>query len=349
MGPFFSEIKYLGGAGQDFIELAVPEGTDISNLVIIVYNSNGTIRSETNVSDITSTTNNNGRDIYVLDNTQGTPFNGIALNNGLALFDTTNPTTPIQFVSFEDTVTNVTTTLGPGGQTIPEIGSDEIGQAGANMSLQSPDGVSYFEGSPTEGVAPCFVEGTKIATINGPIAVEDLEIGDMVRTMDAGFQPIRWIGSKTLRASDLKRSPHLKPITIAKNAFGKRGPARQLTLSPQHRVMLSNWQTTLTTGESEVLVAVKHLINDRTIQGVSPDNVTYFHLMFDQHQVIFAEGLAVESFHPGDYILSQSDEEVLAEILELFPELETDPHAYPTARLVIPSHQAQILTRSIFG
>ncbi|MGI3186312.1 Hint domain-containing protein [Nioella aestuarii] len=174
-------------------------------------------------------------------------------------------------------------------------------------------------------VVPCFTPGTRIDTPDGPVAVEALEVGDMVLTMDRGEQPIRWIGSVNLTPNQLALSPSLRPILLRAKAFGPNQPDRDMLLSPQHRVLLSGAQVTLLFGEPEMLIAARDLVNDSTITSAPPqDGVTYIHFMFDQHEIVRADGIWAESFRPGPMTMPALCEDSRQELLQLFPCLALD-------------------------
>ncbi|MEM6896518.1 MAG: Hint domain-containing protein [Pseudomonadota bacterium] len=184
---------------------------------------------------------------------------------------------------------------------------------------------------------PCFVSGTLLLTPEGEKRIDDLEPGDLVITHDAGPQPIRWIGSRTMQAKG-----KFAPIMITDGALGDH---RQLLVSPQHRVLIRDTLSELLFGESEVLVSAKHLVNDRSIRPMEGGFVTYVHLLFDSHQVVFSEGLATESFLPGSQTNDCFEEAVLEEICEIFPELNPDTgDGYsPSARRTLRAYEAQVL------
>ncbi len=158
---------------------------------------------------------------------------------------------------------------------------------------------------------PCFVRGTKIATLQGAKLVQDIEIGDMVLTADHGFQPVRWVGNRKVAGN----AEHA-PIRIAKGAMGNH---RVLLVSPQHKMLVRGWKADLIFGAEEVLVPAKALINDKDIIVQRQSEVEYFHIMFDQHELIFAEGCATESFDPSADLITK-DPDVFEELLALFPE-----------------------------
>ena len=101
----------------------------------------------------------------------------------------------------------------------------------------------------------------------------------------------------------------------------RRVAERDLLVSPQHRILLSHWLAELHFGESEVLVPALHLVNGHSIRRESVARVTYLHIMCDTHQVIWAEGMATETFLPGAAALAGLPDATVAELLALFPEL----------------------------
>lgn len=185
-------------------------------------------------------------------------------------------------------------------------------------------------------ILTCFTRGTRIETKAGDVLIEDLQVGDLVRTADHGFQPIRWIGSTSRSAK-----ADMAPILIRKGALGN---ANDIRVSPNHRMLLSGWQAEMLFDEAEVLVSAKQLVNDSTILRVEGGNVEYFHMMFDQHEIVFSEGTPSESFFPVLQALDGVEQEVKAEILSLFPELENGTTSYgPPARPSLLAHEAAFL------
>ena len=183
---------------------------------------------------------------------------------------------------------------------------------------------------------PCFAGGTMIQTDRGEVAVEDLQVGDMVETMDSGMQAIRWIGKSITAAQG-----DFAPIVFHPGALGNE---REMRVSPQHRVLLQGWQAELYFGQEEILVPAKHLVNDVSIVREPIETVTYFHILFDRHEVVFSDGIPTESFFPGDQIMLQ-DQSVRAELITLFPELD-DPASTAfnqTARSTVKKREATVL------
>ncbi len=181
---------------------------------------------------------------------------------------------------------------------------------------------------------PCFADGTLLRCGDGEHAIETLQPGDLVETLDHGLQPVRWIGCTQVDAVG-----DLAPIEFAKGVLGAH---RALRVSPQHRVLVTDWRAELHFGAEAVLVPAKALINDRDIMRAAGGKITYWHLLFDRHEIIFANGVTSESFHPDTYALDALPKAARAELLTLFPELET-ADSRPAARTLVKSREGQVL------
>lgn len=188
----------------------------------------------------------------------------------------------------------------------------------------------------------CFTPSTLIATPRGSIPVEDLRVDDLVITADNGLQAVRWVGHKRITGARLNAFPKLRPIRIRKHAFGHNVPDRDMHVSPQHRMLIEADRVLLEHGESEVLAPAKGLINDYSITvDYHVKSTDYIHILFDKHEVIFANGAATESFHPGHMAMSAIDEAPRMELFEIFPELENDTSSYgPSARKTLRVEEA---------
>jgi len=183
---------------------------------------------------------------------------------------------------------------------------------------------------------PCFTPGTRIRAQNGDVPVEELAVGDLVMTRDNGLQAIRWIGRKTVAGRG-----QYAPILIRKGTLGNR---RDLRVSPQHRMLLVGWRAEMLFGDAEVLAAAKHLIDGTSIVADPVDAVEYIHIMFDAHQIVYAEDASTESFHPGDQIMS-TDPAMRRELFDLFPDLENveSRAGFVTSRPVLRGFEARLL------
>ncbi|MBE0452397.1 MAG: Hint domain-containing protein [Roseovarius sp.] len=181
---------------------------------------------------------------------------------------------------------------------------------------------------------PCFVAGTMIAVPGGLVAVENLRPGDRVLTRDHGACPVRWIGQRTVPGVG-----DFAPVRLAPAALGDHGEIR---VSPQHRVLLCDWRAQLFLAEDEVLCPAHMLVNGDTIHRAPCASVTYVHVMFDAHEIVYAEGLATESFLVGDYLCREGTA-LRAELLSLFPELAVVGGGMSAARRLVRGHEGRLL------
>ncbi|MGH1424639.1 MAG: Hint domain-containing protein [Pseudooceanicola sp.] len=133
-----------------------------------------------------------------------------------------------------------------------------------------------------------FTRGTRITLASGRQAkIEDLQVGDRVLTRDDGVQEIRWIGQSTVRAVG-----QFAPIIISAGTLNNE---HDLIVSPDHRLFIYQREDALGAGRHEVLVRARHLVNGDSIVQQDGGFVEYFQLLFDSHQIIYAEGIAAES------------------------------------------------------
>jgi hypothetical protein len=133
-----------------------------------------------------------------------------------------------------------------------------------------------------------FSRGTRITMASGEQRlIEDIRVGDRVLTRDNGVQPVRWVGQQTVRATGA-----FAPIVIKKGAMHN---ARDLHLSPNQRIFVYQRKDRLGAGQAEVVVRAELLVNDTTVVRSDGGFVDYFQILFDNHEFIFAEGIAAES------------------------------------------------------
>lgn len=162
-------------------------------------------------------------------------------------------------------------------------------------------------------------------------------------TRDSGLQPIRWIGHSTVEGRG-------KFAAIAVNSTVLDGARRPLLVSPQHRLLFTGYKAELLFGEPEVFVAAKHLVNGLDVRVAERDRITYFHLMLERHEVIYAEGAGTESFHPNDLGVAAISPDARTEMFDAFPQLRLDLRIYgDTARPCLKAHEARLLFAPAFA
>jgi hypothetical protein len=134
----------------------------------------------------------------------------------------------------------------------------------------------------------CFLRGTSITTPKGGVCIEDLQVGDLVETVNGKAMQIKWVGHQIYKKSGPSWASSVMPIRISRHALDEQTPSKDLYLSPNHALFMDG-----------VLIRVKDLVNGISIAPALPagrDMIEYFHIVLDTHEVILAEGVPAETF-----------------------------------------------------
>jgi len=193
-----------------------------------------------------------------------------------------------------------------------------------------------------EDICACFARGTLISTPGGQTAIEDLRPGDMIRTRDSGGQILRWIGSATFPEG---RADTTKAIRIKSDALGEMRPLQDLVVSGRFRMLTNHPSCAALFGSPETLAPAIDLLDDDTILPVNPaPDLEFFNLMLDQHQIITANGLETETYHPGSYGVSVMSLERQSHLRRLFVHLNDDLDGFGDAvRPILKGFEAEVL------
>jgi hypothetical protein len=168
-------------------------------------------------------------------------------------------------------------------------------------------------------VCVSFAAGTLITVAGGEqVPIDVLSPGDKVLTRDNGPQPVRWIGKATLRAIG-----SFAPVVISAGTFGNDA---DLVVSPHHRIFLYQRGAVRIGGTAEILVQAKHLVDGDAVRRREGGFVDYFSLVFDNHEIIYAEGIPAESLMVNDATLDVLPEAIAEEVRARFPGLTHRPH-----------------------
>lgn len=194
---------------------------------------------------------------------------------------------------------------------------------------------------------PCFTRGTMICAPAGPKPIETLKIGDLVETLDNGPQAIRWIGTSPISLKGRSSSCKLRPIIIRACALGSGVPNVDMRVSRQHRMLVSSKIAERMFNVAQVLIpAVRLLILPNVEIDETVQEIDYVHLVFDQHQVIWADGAPTESFFLGPEGMKSLNREAREEIKALFPKFGTGDAEYEPARVIpVGTKQKRLIER----
>jgi len=171
----------------------------------------------------------------------------------------------------------------------------------------------------TLSTTPCYRRGTRILAERGEVPIESLKMGDRVMTSSGIMRPIRWIGRRSYSGEAAWGNREVLPIRIGAGALGDGLPRRDLWVSPEHAMFIEG-----------LLIPASLLVNGASIvQEESVDEVTYLHLEFDSHTVIYAEGAAAESFVDDE---SRAMFDNAADYARLYPNAAREPARFCAPR-----------------
>lgn len=170
-----------------------------------------------------------------------------------------------------------------GGGELTLGGSAAITLAVAGSYSTGSFGAVYANGETV--LTACYAEGTAIETANGPVPIEDLRPGVLLRTASGALRPVRWVGHRRHTASEVAARDELRPVRFAAGALGGGLPSRDLRLSPEHALLLGG-----------VLVPAIQLLGVPGVEQETAAAVAYFNIELDTHDAILAEGIAAETY-----------------------------------------------------
>jgi hypothetical protein len=342
-----SNISLTGGVGLD----GVTQG-DGSHLVGEFLTITATNFTEILISDAGTETN-------FADNDGGQRLDGAQSLDGVAYADGTGIEAEYLFV-LRDNATGIEYTVLAVNisNSNPSFATNE---AIAFVGTVPPSGVSLEVVSASEGpsnagaraideseiVPICFCAGTLIQTAKGPKRVETLLPGDSILRADGTHTVLRRLFHASLTRDALRKNPLLRPVHISAGALGCGMPQNDLRVSRQHRMLVSSKIVERMFGKDDVLVsairltALPGIYIDETVQRVH-----YYHLLFDDHEVILAEGAPSESLFTGPEALKSVNPKAREEIKTLFPEITRADYAPRPARAIPSAHlQRRLIER----
>lgn len=164
-----------------------------------------------------------------------------------------------------------------------------------------------------------MARGTLISTTDGPVAVEDLQPGTMIATR-SGPAPLRWIGRILLPPANLRQDSGPEIFRLSRDAFGDDWSMPDPVFCTGARLVHRSARLAGSRLGPDVLVPVADFADGVSVTNIQPMSaVQSFHVVLDRHAVIEANGVAIESFHPGRELPQALQGDLLALFLSFFP------------------------------
>lgn len=168
-----------------------------------------------------------------------------------------------------------------------------------------------------------LARGTIMATEEGPVAVEDLLPGMKIETRDSGYQPLLWIGSMTLASQTPLANMPARLFRVPVDSFGPSRPMPDLMLAPHARLLHRSAKLRSTLHYDSALTPIVAFEDGHTVIRVAPVSpVKVFHLAFRDHHILRANGLEIESFHPGPDLINRIGGDSLRLFTSFFPHIQ---------------------------
>ncbi|SDJ02460.1 Hint domain-containing protein [Lutimaribacter saemankumensis] len=311
---FISEINFVGPngvAGGEYVEIVLGPGEDPADFTLSAYADDGTLHTtsggptngtgEVTLSSLSGTPDpqNPGYTVYVIPLGVRAGVSDINEASGVALTNTATSTV-IDFYSADRGIAPITATEGAAaGATSINTLDNTVPGAGNSYQWNIYGTLTYDPISYGDSVL-CLTGGCHVRTPKGSRRAMDLQVGDLVWTLDHGHQPIIWVGKRELSAAELARNPRHGPIRLGPSSLAEGVPRRSTMLSPQHRILIASPIAQRIYGSTEVLVAAKKLVSFDGIEQFEANAVHYVHILFERHEIIEADGALVESLLLGD-------------------------------------------------
>jgi len=178
-----------------------------------------------------------------------------------------------------------------------------------------------------------IAEGASVRTPCGERRIEMVRAGDLVVTRDHGLQPVRMVLRRDVSKASIARDNTLAPVCLGPRAIGPMMPRKPVWLAPEHRLLVPGYRLNGARNKENGLIKARELAgaSDAVHVVQSARGVSYFTIVFDEHELFCVNGLPVESYLPSATALERLNSRLRRDIVRLFPKPEEEPNAYPAA------------------
>jgi hypothetical protein len=171
-----------------------------------------------------------------------------------------------------------------------------------------------------EAACSSLARGALISTVQGQVAVEDLEPGMMVNTADHGPLMLKWVGSYDMSAREVQANDRARLYRVTADTFGLNKPGQDIMLAPRAHILLKDAACKTMFGLETAFAPIRAFEDGMNVVAVAPMSpVSLFNIAFDRQATIIVNGIELESYHPGPYGETLMDDEMMYSLLRLFP------------------------------
>ncbi|MCK0141760.1 Hint domain-containing protein [Aliiroseovarius sp. F20344] len=167
-----------------------------------------------------------------------------------------------------------------------------------------------------------LTQGTRVRTPSGECPVEKLREGSIVLTREHGGQPVLWVGRRQVSAARMLVNPETKPVRLRAGAIRSGQPDADLLVSPHQQILVSGMRAQKLIGQDEVLASAADLVDGSLISTDRiAEETSYYQVLLGRHEVIWANGVPLESQHPAFSDLGSTQSDHQSRLTSLFPGL----------------------------
>lgn len=176
-----------------------------------------------------------------------------------------------------------------------------------------------------EAAFSAFTHGVLIQTKDGEVPIEDLVPGMILVCGNGQEQMLTWKGAMTIvPGAPTADESSVRLYRVTADAYGPARPSRDLVLGPAARRLVRDAKARQICGSEAALAPIERAVDSHAVIEVLPVRPTrVYHLMGEDHTTVLANGVEVESFHPGTRYSAGMTPDMQRMFEALFPHIDT--------------------------
>lgn len=175
----------------------------------------------------------------------------------------------------------------------------------------------------------------------GARRADNLRKGDLIVTRDNGLQAVKLVFTRTVTEAEIAADPSLAPVRLKPRSIGPMMPQRDLLVAPDHKVLVPGYRLADMPDTASYLITARDVAeaSDEAFLDRGLGDVTYYNIVFDDHQVFCANGLPVESYVPTEQAVSVLEPDVKADIEATLRKRADDVPLVVPEKYVLPASE----------
>lgn len=168
-----------------------------------------------------------------------------------------------------------------------------------------------------------LARGSVLQTPEGRTAIEDIVPGMQVITAEGQARTVTWVGSMVVYSGAVTEG--LDPVDLTRftaDAMGHGRPMQDLILGSRARILLRDARCLPIAQSATAYVPARCFRDGVSVFEVTPATpVTVYHLVLETQGTVRANGIEIESYHPGESVEAMMEPRMLSLFKDLFPQM----------------------------